>query len=420
MAIFSQSRKKDGAEVFFVKYWAEGRQVTEKVGAVDKEALKRDRERMRVKALGVDQERRLQVENGTWVHPKERRGPSLSFDALVARFLKEYRPRSGKIDYYRERSKLWLRYLPKTKAAETISVADVDRFRRSREDNVGPSTMRKDLVTLSTLFRWAMARKLVTENPADPGKVRRPPEPKSQTTYLTETEETNLLTAAAEWLRPILRWALYSGMDREEILELTWQHVDEAAGVVWAPRGKTGIQRNIALNETLRGVLEEARRRRPEPDRRVVPLRQPEADTTVLDGGGRVFLGPTHRPVPVEMAKTAVRRAYAKAQIHVSGPFKILRHTFASRLAMKGISAAAIARVMGHSTQAITDRYMHLSPAYLAEAMGALDPPVVVTGNGTRDRAEGEKWSGRVDLNHRPPAPEAGALPGCATSRCQG
>src|SRR6185503_7175575 len=28
-----------------------------------------------------------------------------------------------------------------------------------------------------------------------------------------------------------------------------------------------------------------------------------------------------------------------------------------------------------------------------------------------------EKWSGRLDLNQRPPAPHAGALPGCATPR---
>src|SRR5512132_4247413 len=28
------------------------------------------------------------------------------------------------------------------------------------------------------------------------------------------------------------------------------------------------------------------------------------------------------------------------------------------------------------------------------------------------------KWSGRLDLNQRPPAPEAGALPGYATPRC--
>ena len=29
----------------------------------------------------------------------------------------------------------------------------------------------------------------------------------------------------------------------------------------------------------------------------------------------------------------------------------------------------------------------------------------------------GRKWSGRLDLNQRPPAPEAGALPSCATPR---
>ena len=28
-----------------------------------------------------------------------------------------------------------------------------------------------------------------------------------------------------------------------------------------------------------------------------------------------------------------------------------------------------------------------------------------------------EVWSGRLDLNQRPPAPKAGALPGCATPR---
>src|SRR5439155_22683236 len=28
-----------------------------------------------------------------------------------------------------------------------------------------------------------------------------------------------------------------------------------------------------------------------------------------------------------------------------------------------------------------------------------------------------EKWSGRLDSNQRPPAPKAGALPGCATPR---
>src|SRR6266566_9190584 len=32
-------------------------------------------------------------------------------------------------------------------------------------------------------------------------------------------------------------------------------------------------------------------------------------------------------------------------------------------------------------------------------------------------RAKNQEWSGREDLNLRPPAPKAGALPGCATPR---
>jgi site-specific DNA recombinase len=33
------------------------------------------------------------------------------------------------------------------------------------------------------------------------------------------------------------------------------------------------------------------------------------------------------------------------------------------------------------------------------------------------ERAKSENWSGRADLNRGPPAPKAGALPGCATPR---
>ena len=33
------------------------------------------------------------------------------------------------------------------------------------------------------------------------------------------------------------------------------------------------------------------------------------------------------------------------------------------------------------------------------------------------ERLKTENWSGRLDLNQRPPAPKAGALPGCATPR---
>ncbi len=52
----------------------------------------------------------------------------------------------------------------------------------------------------------------------------------------------------------------------------------------------------------------------------------------------------------------------------------------------------------------------------LAGLTSALAPAAARSGSVDSRRGE-ERWSGRLDLNQRPPAPHAGALPGCATPR---
>jgi hypothetical protein len=46
-----------------------------------------------------------------------------------------------------------------------------------------------------------------------------------------------------------------------------------------------------------------------------------------------------------------------------------LRHTFASRLAMGGVTEGTIASLLRHSGTALVRRYAHLSPSYLQEAV---------------------------------------------------
>ena len=50
----------------------------------------------------------------------------------------------------------------------------------------------------------------------------------------------------------------------------------------------------------------------------------------------------------------------------------ILRHTFCSHLAMRGVPTRAIQELAGHANSATTDVYMHLTPSALDQAIAAL------------------------------------------------
>src|SRR5690606_18844209 len=67
------------------------------------------------------------------------------------------------------------------------------------------------------------------------------------------------------------------------------------------------------------------------------------------------------------LVRRTARRANVKPGIH------ILRHTFCSRLAMRGAPARAIQELAGHQDLGTTQRYMHLSPAALDAALRLLE-----------------------------------------------
>lgn len=50
-----------------------------------------------------------------------------------------------------------------------------------------------------------------------------------------------------------------------------------------------------------------------------------------------------------------------------------LRHTFASRLVMRGVPLFQVGRLLGHSSPKMTMRYAHLAPEALDGAIAALE-----------------------------------------------
>jgi integrase len=49
-----------------------------------------------------------------------------------------------------------------------------------------------------------------------------------------------------------------------------------------------------------------------------------------------------------------------------------LRHTFASRLVMKGVDLYTVSKPMGHHSMEMTERYSHLAPDFLKNAVNLL------------------------------------------------
>jgi integrase len=80
--------------------------------------------------------------------------------------------------------------------------------------------------------------------------------------------------------------------------------------------------------------------------------------------------------------KASVRRARVRDL-----RFHDLRRTFASRLAQRGVTPQAIARLLGHGATYVTERYAHLSCDDLREAMSKLSKPAHRVGRLLADSA---------------------------------
>jgi integrase len=89
-------------------------------------------------------------------------------------------------------------------------------------------------------------------------------------------------------------------------------------------------------------------------------------------GGDLIFVrddekawGPSHQQRPLDAAS-------ARAKIKPAATFHILRHTYASALAMRGVPMGVIAAQLGHADTGMTERhYAHLAPNYVADTVRA-------------------------------------------------
>ena len=167
--------------------------------------------------------------------------------------------------------------------------------------------------------------------------------------YLADDEAARLVNACPSDLRDLVIAALLTGCRYGELCKVRVADFDVDAAVLHVREAKGGKPRAVVLTD-------EAKRHFT-----TLGTGKPPAGLLLTREGGAPW-GESHQFRPLREACVAARIAPAVS-------FHILRHTFASRLAMRRVPMSVIASALGNSEAICAKHYAHLSPGYVADTI---------------------------------------------------
>ena len=215
-----------------------------------------------------------------------------------------------------------------------ITSYKIEKYQNERRQRVSAATCNREVACLKRIFNKAIEWGKARDNPVRKVKFFR--EDNERIRYLNKDEIIQLLKECAPHLKPIVLFALNTGMRRSEIFNLKWKDVDLQAGLITVVETKSGDFRKIPINSQLKEILEN--------------IEKYLGCPYVCNYNGR----------KINDVKSGFNRAVKRAGIE-DFRFHDLRHTFASHLVMGGVSLVAVKELLGHKSIEMTLRYSHLS-----------------------------------------------------------
>ena len=254
--------------------------------------------------------------------------------------------------------RLWISPTIGKKPMKNVTSFDVERIKRNMaEAGLTPRSVEYCLSVIRQIFNVARRFDVFTgENPTT--KVRFPKPDNARMRFLTHDEGDRFLKKLMETSKNAHDQALLSlhcGLRFGEIAALTWQDVDLEQGILTIRDAKAGT-RYAFLTDQARDML---KGRNPgNPQDLVFPGRL---------GRKQTMPTLTFRRVIDELGFNAgIDDPRLKACFHS------LRHTYASWMIETGTDLYTLQRLLGHKTNAMTQRYSHLSENRLKDAAKAL------------------------------------------------
>lgn len=152
--------------------------------------------------------------------------------------------------------------------------------------------------------------------------------PTKRIRYLTKEEAEKLIQNSKD-LKLLILIALTTGMRKGEILSLEWENIDLTARLIHIEESKNGERRSVPINTVLYNEL--------------MLIENKKGKVVNVVNFRRKFI--------------KIKKICGISDFH----FHDLRHTFASWLAMDGVSLYTIKELLGHKSILMTQRYAHLS-----------------------------------------------------------
>ena len=251
------------------------------------------------------------------------------------------------LDFYRVGLRAIVDYRPlgnlRVDEITSENVADFAAHRRAQKTGLEVSTVNSSLRVLRRVLRQAADWGLVPMMP----KIKMLPGERHRERVVSVEEEARYLAAASELLGSVATVLADTGLRPEECYRLRWEAITWASGrngTLLVTHGKTKAARRVLpLTLRVRAILQS----------RWEQAGQPEEG----------WVWPTSTKSG-HIEPCTLKKQHRKAIKHAKvRPFVLysLRHTFLTRLGESGCDAWTLARIAGHSSIAISARYVHPS-----------------------------------------------------------
>ena len=339
---------------------------------------KRSPENSKKSAQAYESVLRHKLARGESIEPMSQPAKMPTFEDFASKWFEDYVLPNNK--YLEQRSKRYILsaslipFFGKMRI-ERITAHDTERYKAYLVKNgVKNKTIKNRLTVLNKLL--ATAWEWLQLEGVQP-KVKWPKCVSCRTEFFSPDECALLLSHADGVLAEMMLVSLRTGMRPGEITGLQWSAIDWENRILTVRHSRCDRRKELAPTKS-------SRERHIPIDLEVFELLFKRMKST-----GYVFLGKDSQPFTTKKLNLDLARACMKANLRRI-TWHILRHTFATHLAMRGAPMPTVQQLLGHSSIMTTMRYAHVAPSTLRTAIDLLNPKMLV--NEDFGQPVGNQW----------------------------